>query len=124
MRRVMTNLLVSDVERAARFYEDLLGLSRTGDFGWFVVLGHADIAGLELGLLDRGHDIVPPDLRRAPAGVILTFVVDDVDDMHDRARRMGVDILEPPGDLFYGQRRLLLRDPEGVVIDISSPVAP
>lgn len=123
MKRAFTNILCPDVERTARFYEELLGMTRRGDFGWFVLLGHDDMPELELGLLDVSHETVPPELAGNPCGHILTFVVDDVDGSHQRAIDMGAEVLQEPTDLFYGQRRLLLRDPAGATVDISAPVA-
>lgn len=121
MNRCFTNILVSDVERAARFYEDLLGMVRHFDSDWFVILTHPDRDGLEYGLLQRDNDVVPPEARSAPAGIIVTFVVDDLDPVLQRATSLGADILEAPTDMFYGQRRMLLRDPDGTIIDVSAP---
>jgi predicted enzyme related to lactoylglutathione lyase len=55
--------------------------------------------------------------------VMVTFVVDHCDAVHDAARAMGAEVLEPPTDMPYGQRRMLLRDPAGTVLDISAPIA-
>jgi catechol 2,3-dioxygenase-like lactoylglutathione lyase family enzyme len=123
MERAFTNILASDVAATARFYEGLLGMRRLGDFGWFVLLGGGAGDRFELGILDRHHETVPAALAASPAGVILTFVVDDVHAVHDRARDMGVDVIEGPKDMFYGQTRLLLRDPSGAVVDVSSLTA-
>lgn len=123
MKRSSANILCEDPAKAAAFYERLLGMTRRFDFGWFVLLTHADMADLEFGLLDRGHETVPRDLATAPAGVIVSFVVADVEPYFEDARAVGADIVQEPTDLFYGQRRMLLRDPEGTVVDISSPTA-
>lgn len=121
MNRAFTNLLVENVAASARFYEALLGMTRHGDFGWFVILTHPDMPGFELGLLDRTHGTVPAEIAAAPRGVVLTFVVDDVAAVHARAAEIGAEILQPPTDLPYGQRRLLLSDPDGTPVDVSSP---
>ena len=120
MTRAFTNILCTDVAATARFYEALLGLTRTGDFGWFILLGMEATPGFELGLLDATHDTVPQGAGQ-PSGVILTFVVPDVHTAHQKAQALNADILAPPTPLPYGQTRLLLRDPNGTLIDISSP---
>lgn len=122
MNRAFVSLLTENVEKSARFYEELLGMTRHGDFGWFVILTHPDMPGHELGLLDRDHETVPDSVARAPGGTMLTFVVDDLAEVEARATRMAAEILEPPRDLPYGQRRLLLCDPGGMVVDVSSPI--
>lgn len=122
MNRFFTSILSSDVERTANFYQELLGMVRHFDSDWFVILTHPDIDGLEFGILQRDHGIVPETVRAAPAGVMLTFVVTDCDEVYGRARARHAEILEPPTDMPYGQRRMLLRDPDGTVVDVSSPV--
>ena len=122
--RLMTNRLCADVGRAAAFYEALLGLERRFSSDWFVLLGSDAAAGAELGLLDRDHSTVPVAARGGPGGTIVTFVVADCDAVHARAREIGAEILSPPADTDYGQRRMLLRDPDGGIVDISAPTAP
>ena len=68
--------------------------------------------------------MVHETLRNLPPGVLLTIVVPDVDAVHRLVLERGLDLVEPPRDLFYGQRRMLLRDPNGVVLDVSSPCEP
>jgi predicted enzyme related to lactoylglutathione lyase len=122
MKRCFTNLLSANIARSAAFYETLLGMQRHFDSDWFVILTHPDIDGLEFGILQRDHDIVPTEARLAPAGVIVTFVVADCDAVYRAAEAEGAIVLEPPTDMPYGQRRLLLKDPDGTVIDVSSPI--
>ena len=121
MQRLFTNILSGDVDRAARFYEDLLGMHRHFESDWFVILKHEQLGDVEFGILERVNEIVPAQARRTPTGVILTFVVEDCDAIYERAVSLGAEILAPPTDMFYGQRRLLLRDRDGTVVDVSSP---
>jgi predicted enzyme related to lactoylglutathione lyase len=122
MNRAFTNILCSNVAQTAQFYQDLLGMKRAGDFGWFIVLSHDDMPGFEMGVLKQDHETIPPEVSSRPAGAILTFVVDDVEAMYRQATAMKADIIQEPTDLPYGQRRLMLRDPAGTVVDVSSPI--
>lgn len=124
MQRAFVNLLCADVARTARFYEACFGLARQFDSDWFVLFGSDDVAGFEFGLLQRDHETVPEALRDAPRGLVATFVVDDCETTFARALELGAEALEPPHDTPYGQRRALVRDPEGAVVDISAPTAP
>ncbi len=124
MDRQITNILCEDVAVTADFYQAVLGMRRHFDSDWFIILTHDDIDGLEYGLLQKDHDIVPDIARNAPAGVIVTFVVKDCDDVHQKALSANAPIIEPPTDMPYGQRRMLLRDPAGTILDISAPTAP
>ena len=122
MDRAFTNILTKQVSATAQFYEDLLGMRRIGDFGWFVVLSHEDMPGFELGVLDQNHDTIPDGVSANASGIVLTFVVGSVEDAHDRAVDMKAEIIQEPTDLPYGQRRLMLRDPAGSVVDVSAPI--
>lgn len=122
MDRCFTNILSTDIEAVACFYQSVLGMQRHFDSDWFIILTHPDIDGLELGILQRNHDVVPQSARAAPSGFIVTFVVSDCDEVYGKAMALKADILESPRDMFYGQRRMLLRDPDGTIIDVSSPV--
>ena len=120
MERCFTNILSGNVEKAARFYEELLGMTRHYDSDWFIILTHSDLPGLEVGILDRDHETVPAQSRTSPAGVMLTFVVEDSERVYEVAQKLGAQIIQPPTDMPYGQTRLLVRDEDGVLVDISS----
>lgn len=123
MQRAFVNILSRSVPNTARFYEALLGMTVHFTSDWFIILTHAEIEGLEYGILQHDHPTVPPEIRHQPAGVIVTFVVKDCDAAYRRAQDLGAEILQMPTDMPYGQRRLLLRDPDGTVLDISAPTA-
>lgn len=122
MNRAFVNILTKDVASTAQFYEELLGMKRIGDFGWFVILTHKEMPRYEIGILDRSHETIPKEISADPAGFIGTFVVDDVEEVYLQAIAMEAEIIQEPTDLPYGQRRLLLQDPAGAVVDVSSPV--
>jgi len=65
---------------------------------------------------------VPKDFQKLPQGFYVTFVVDNVDDIFKIAESEKFEIISKPTDTFYGQRRLLLKDPNGTLVDISSPI--
>jgi len=122
MQRAFANVLTDDFVGTVQFYEELLELKVTHNFGWFAVLGHPAMPKWEFGVLDKTHDTAPRS--EASGGVILTFVVDDVEAVFDKAEALGVPIIAPPTDMPYGQRRLLIRDPAGTLLDISALIMP
>jgi catechol 2,3-dioxygenase-like lactoylglutathione lyase family enzyme len=124
VQRAFLTLLSSDLTRSRDWYVHLLGFAVEFDSDWFVQLQVPTQPGLELGILSRDHGVAPATSRGAPAGGYLTVVVEDVDDVHRRAELAGVRVLEAPTDLFYGQRRMLVEDPDGWVVDISSECEP
>jgi catechol 2,3-dioxygenase-like lactoylglutathione lyase family enzyme len=125
VERNFLTLLVDDPHAAGAFFTELLGYAPAFRSDWFVQLRAPAEGAVELGFLRRDHAIVPEALRaQRPAGGWLTVVVPDVDAAHEAARGRGVEVLEAPRDLFYGQRRMLIRGPEGLVVDVSSPCEP
>lgn len=121
IERTMFNIVADDVGRLRDFYTRLLAFEPTFDSDWYVVLVPKDGPKMELGIIARSSDITPQAAASAPGGGYLTFVVENVLLAFDRAKAMGADIIEPPTDMEYGQSRMLLRDPAGTVVDISSP---
>jgi len=51
----------------------------------------------------------------------VTFVVPHVDELYEKARAMGATLVQEPRNEFYGQRRFLVLDPAGCLVDICSP---
>lgn len=122
--RAFHSVISTDLARARDWYISLFGYEVSFDSDWFVHLQHPDESTLELGFLARDHEIVTDAMRAAPAGGIVTIVVDDVDDLHEEAVSRGIEILEEPNDLFYGQRRMIIADPDGQLLDVNSECPP
>ncbi len=122
--RGFPNVISSDLAGTTAWYVDLLGWVTEFDSDWFVHLTAPDDGGVELGIIAADHPIVPSGVVPGGGGILLTFVVDDVDSVHRRAIELGYRVVEPPTDLFYGQRRMILTDPTGTVVDISSECQP
>lgn len=117
--------IFSDDRQATRdWYVALFGYETTFESDWFVHLRVPGRELLELGILRRTHEIVPVPFRGPAMGGMLTIVVDEVDRIHEAARLARLTVIEAPRDLFYGQRRLLLQDPNGVLVDVSSECQP
>jgi len=121
--RLITNICSQDLAASRDFYRDLLGLTVAFDSDWYVQLASPDHPRLEVGILQQDHELIPADFQAAPQGCYLTFVVEDVDAVYARAQSMGVAVIQPPQDEFYGQRRMLLADPNSLLVDVSSLMA-
>lgn len=117
----MINICSDDLSQSKDFYTKLFDFHIEYDSDWFVHLISKD-KQLELGIIDRTHQLVPKEYQHFPQGFYITFVVDHADDIYEIAKEENVEIVEKPKDTFYGQRRLLLKDPNGTLVDISSPI--
>lgn len=122
MQRLITNICSQHLRESRDFYVTLLGFDVTFDSDWYVQLAAPDHPRLELGFIQQAHGLVPAAFQHRPQGVYLTFVVDDVDAVYAQAKGAGVEIVQPPTDEFYGQRRMLMVDPNGLLIDVSAVI--
>lgn len=121
LNRLLTNLCSDDLPATRDFYVTLFDFTVPFESDWFINLVSQD-KGLELSVIDRTHELVPPDYQTSPRGFYLTLVVEDVDRAYEVAQEASFQVMSPPTDTFYGQRRMLLTDPNGVLVDVSSPI--
>lgn len=119
--RILTNICADDLAACRDFYVQLLGFVVKYDSDWYVQLGAPGPLELEFGIIKRTHDLVPKAYQTAPTGMYVTFVVPDVDEVYKKAQEMGAKIIQEPRNEFYGQRRFLVIDPAGCLIDVCSP---
>ena len=117
----MTNICSDNLKESRDFYTKLFDFRVDYDSDWFVHLISRD-KKLELGIIDRTNEIVPEEFQNYPQGFYVTFVVDSADEIFKVAESEKFEIVSAPTDTFYGQRRLLLKDPNGALVDISSPI--
>ncbi len=107
-----------DVARSRDFYSELLELTAVFDSGWYVQLQAPGHEVVQLGILELGHHTVPEGFRVAPAGVLVSVEVEDVDRIHARAVAAGLPVVLPLGDEDFGQRHFMTTDPDGLLVDV------
>ncbi|WP_274424793.1 VOC family protein [Chelativorans sp. YIM 93263] len=121
IRRTMYNIAADDLGALRDFYCALFDMEAIYESDWYIVLVPVEGPRFELGIIARNSEVTPNPATRPHGGGYLTFVVDEVLVAFEQAKAMNAEIIEPPTDLFYGQRRMLMRDPAGTVLDVSSP---
>jgi uncharacterized glyoxalase superfamily protein PhnB len=122
------SLTVDDVRASAKFLADHFGFSeRMADDG-FASLSHNGphhAQSLDIIFLRTGIEVLPDDLReRRAAGVIVAFVVDDLEAEEARLRAAGVPITVPIREESWGERLFMVTDPNGVIYELVSWVQP
>jgi predicted enzyme related to lactoylglutathione lyase len=119
-----TRIITADVDRLVRFYEAVTGLAATRHTDDFAELrtGGATLAiGSTRTLAMFGGDAVAE--AAANRSAIVEFRVADVDAEHTRlAPILGVALVQPPTTMPWGNRSLLLRDPDGTLVNLFAPV--
>ncbi|QNL22207.1 VOC family protein [Hyphobacterium sp. CCMP332] len=118
---MMTNICSSKLAESRDYYTKLFDFNVDYDSDWFVHLISKDKQH-ELGIIIQTSEIVPDEVKELPQGFYITFVVENTDEVLEIAKKEGFEIISEPSDTFYGQRRLLLKDPNGIIVDVSSPI--
>jgi catechol 2,3-dioxygenase-like lactoylglutathione lyase family enzyme len=110
------SLNVADPAASGAFAERHLGFREEMAADGFVSLSRPD-AGCNLIYLRTGLETFKPDsMRGAADGVLIVFVVDDVDAECARLEREGVAITTPLETEPWGERFFQVSDPNGVVV--------
>jgi catechol 2,3-dioxygenase-like lactoylglutathione lyase family enzyme len=114
-------LIVNDLDRALRFYTEVLGLKlghRSGDYA------QLDTGATRLALYTRsamantlGMSLQAPGVN-AP-GFEVGFKVANVDAAVNELIARGISPVVPPTDRFWGQRTAYVRDPDGHLIELA-----
>lgn len=124
IERMIPALYVEDLSRSKTFYCDLLDLKPGFEADWIVQLSDPENESIGLILQPRTHDLVPKAFQKPPQGSSIAFVVPDCDVLYKKAQTMGLEIIQEPKNEYYGQRRFLTVDPDGLLIDVSSSCDP
>lgn len=112
------SLNVDDVAASSRFLTTHFGFREEMAADGFASLTRDDV-GMNVVFLRRGLPTLPADQRDDHAGgVILAFVVDDLEGELARLQAEGVTITMPLTVEEWGERAFQVRDPNGVIIQL------
>jgi lactoylglutathione lyase len=119
-----------DMPAARAFYEGVLGLQlREVTYEWFVGYWVSEKHEMTLCISASPPPPASPisELRNeggrrgtAGKGVVVDFVVPDVDEAYAHLKERGVAFLEPPTDQPWGLRTAALLDPAGYTLTLTS----
>lgn len=128
MKLGYTIVYVPDVARSLSFFESAFGLRRrflheSGTYGELET-GETTLsfAAHELGDLNFPGGHVRANESRQPLGVEIALVTDDVPSAHQRAIEHGAAELSPPASKPWGQVVSYVRAPDGMLIELCTPV--
>lgn len=127
MKFVSARIITADLPRLVQFYEHVTGLAVTRYTEDFVEL-LTPAATLGIGTprtlaLSGGDAVAQPAANRS---VFLEFRVADVDATYQRlaAALDPAAVVQAPTTMPWGNRSLLLRDPDGNLLNLFAPVTP
>jgi len=102
---------VSDLKRAAKFYEEVLGLEKKYEFSSDIGF---ECGGVEIGLI--------PKLREgehvAPLSPSVEFLVDDVEKFYRKLNNKNVKFVKELHEEPWGGKQATFTDPDGNILEI------
>jgi catechol 2,3-dioxygenase-like lactoylglutathione lyase family enzyme len=97
-------------EASRGFYVELLGFQVAMDMGWIMTFVSPSNPTAQVSVIreDASAPVVPQ----------ITVEVGDVDAVHAKAVRRGLEIVHPLTNEPWGVRRFFVRDPNGMVVNV------
>ena len=119
MNLASIRLITDDVARLVDFYEHLTGITADRPNEDFAEL-RAGTANLAIG----STRTVAPDTARAADNhsMLVEFLADDVDRVHRDLAARDAEVAMAPTTMPWGSRSLVVRDPDGTLVNVFSPV--
>lgn len=128
--KIIVRLLVNDVRKCSEFYVNNLGYEPHWDDGGDVYLScrlpSADVPAIGFFAKShmseyQGYSDIGQQIRSDFA--VITLGVDDLDGTYTELKAKGVEFIGEPRDIpGWYMRCVMLRDPEGNLIEISGPL--
>ncbi|MEM2947304.1 MAG: VOC family protein [Candidatus Bathyarchaeia archaeon] len=102
---------VSDLKKAAQFYEGILGLEKKYEYSSYVGF---ECGGVEIGLipkLKKGEHV-------APISPSVEFLVDDVEKSYNELKSKNVNFVKELHEEPWGGKQATFTDPDGNILEI------
>jgi catechol 2,3-dioxygenase-like lactoylglutathione lyase family enzyme len=112
IRRVVPNITSDQPDACRDFYVGLLGFQVAMDMGWITTFVSPGNPTAQVSVLrqDASAPVIPQ----------ITVEVADVDAVHAKAVRRGLEIVYPLTREPWGVKRFFIKDPNGVVLNVAS----
>lgn len=124
MNSLFPDICSNAIEESKEFYVSLLGFEPVFAIDWYVQLQSPTDKNVQIAFVRQDHDSVPAAFRQSPRGVIVTVEMDDVDTIYARAKRLDCEIMQELRDEAWGQRHFMVRDPNGLLLDLVQMIEP
>jgi len=124
MNLVSVRLITDDLDRLVTFYETITGLTADRPAPVFAEIRTPN-GTLALGHSSTADVFGPGSVRPADNGsAIVEFLVEDVDAAFAAFPTDEIEVVQAPTTMPWGNRSLLLRDPDGTLVNLFTPVTP
>jgi catechol 2,3-dioxygenase-like lactoylglutathione lyase family enzyme len=110
VKRIVSNVAATEVEKANAFYEEVLGLKVLMDLGWIRTYGSSAKMTIQVSVMSEGGSgTAVPDM---------SIEVDNIEEALMAVQTAGIAIEYGPATESWGVRRFYVRDPFGKLINI------
>jgi catechol 2,3-dioxygenase-like lactoylglutathione lyase family enzyme len=110
VKRIVANIAADDLDRAKKFYADILGLEVAMDLGWISTFAADGAATPQISIAKEGGSGTPvPDI---------SIEVDNFTEVHQRVLAAGFRVEYGPRTEPWGLTRFYVRDPFGRLVNI------
>ena len=110
VKRIVSNIASSDLERATQFYRDIFGLELLMDLGWIRTYGSDQQMTIQISIASEGgNGTAVPDL---------SIEVDDLEEALARVKAARLPVEYGPRREPWGVRRFYVRDPFRKLINV------
>lgn len=115
IRSIVPQFTVPDVVATAEYYRDVFGFNLPGYWGDPPVFAIVERDGAEI-FFNQATPQTKPRTGRVAGGYDMYLHVRGLDEWAERLRRHGAQIIDGPDLRVYGQRELVVRDLNGLII--------
>lgn len=102
---------VSNLRKAAKFYEETLGLEKKYEYSSYVGF---ECGGVEVGLIPKLEE----RQKVSPLSPAVEFLVDDVEKTYNELKKKGVKFVKELHEEPWGGRQATFTDPDGNILEI------
>ncbi|HEX6314802.1 MAG TPA: VOC family protein [Gemmatimonadaceae bacterium] len=120
IRGIVPQFTVPDVVSTAEYYRDVWGFSISGYWGDPPVFAIVEHDGIEM-FFNQAQPGTKPRTGRVDGGYDVYLHVRGLDAWNAQLKQEHADIIEGPELRVYGQRELVVRDLNGLVIALGEP---
>ena len=103
---------VSDLRKAKKFYEEILGLEKKYEYSSYVGF---ECGGVEIGLIPKPEG----EQKASQTSPSVEFLVDNVDKVYKELKSKGVKFIKELHDEPWGGRQATFTDPDDHILEIA-----
>ncbi len=103
---------VSDLGKAKKFYEKILGLEKKYEYSSYVGF---ECGGVEIGLIPKPES----EQKASQTSPSVEFLVDNVDKVYEDLKSKGVKFTKELHDEPWGGKQATFTDPDGHILEIA-----